>query len=412
MPQITVTVHVDSDRTAAVVNTAHVSSATDDPTPANNTSTVTTTPGQEADLSLEKEHLGAFVPGDQGTYRFTLTDLGPSTARPDIAITDTLPLGETYVSATDVTGTWSCSATGRDLTCTLTGPLAAGDDASVDVVVAIASDVTTDLVNTATVSSPTDDPNPANNTDDDDTGVNTRADLVIAKSHVGTVTAGGDVTYTLAVRDAGPSDSPGPITVTDALPDGLTFDSASGTGWVCDHDTGTITCVRQAGVALGTSAPDITVVAHVAAGAGPATLVNRASVDGPATDPVPANNADTDPTDVVDSANVSVSKEVTGANPVDAGAETEFRLVVHDDGPSDADGITVVDTLPPGLTSVSASGDGWGCQTGDTVITCSRTTIAAGTDAPPVIVRVRVGSGVADSVDPDQPGERLHDDHG
>ncbi len=143
------------------------------------------------------------------------------------------------------------------------------------------------------------------------------------------------------------------------------------------------------------AAPDITIVAHVAPDAGPATLVNIASVDGPDTDPVPNNNTTQDPTEVADQANISLTKRTTGDNPVAAGEDTAFTIVVHNDGPSDADAVTVTDELPSGLSLVSVTGDGWNC-TGDTTILCSRDTVAAGADAPAIVVMVQVGSGVPD----------------
>ena len=67
------------------------------------------------------------------------------------------------------------------------------------------------------------------------------------------------------------------------------------------------------------AAPDITIVAHVAPDAGPATLVNIASVDGPDTDPVPNNNTTQDPTEVADLANISLTKRQHRRQPGDRG---------------------------------------------------------------------------------------------
>ena len=45
--------------------------------------------------------------------------------------------------------------------------------------------------------------------------------------------AGQDATYLLTVQNNGPSDSAGPIVVTDPVPAGTTFVSADGPGWTC-----------------------------------------------------------------------------------------------------------------------------------------------------------------------------------
>ncbi len=245
------------------------------------------------------------------------------------------------------------------------------------------------------MSSPTTDPDPTNNTDDDNTSSVVNVDLAIAKSHVGPVVAGQPVTYTLAVRNNGPSSAVGPVTVHDALPEGMTFVSAVGTDWTCTGSGRSVDCTRAAGIAANTAAPDITLVARVAPDAGPATLVNIADVTGPDTDIDPDNNTDHDPTVITDVANISLTKTTTGDNPVSAGDTTAFTIVVHNDGPSDADAVTVTDALPAGLSLVSATGDGWTC-TGDAVIQCGRDTVASGSDAPAIVVTVRVGSGVPD----------------
>ncbi len=395
-PAVTLVVTVDAGRTAPVVNTGHVTGPSPDPAPGNNTDTVTTTPGTSADLALEKSSTTDFVAGTDGTYRFTVENFGPSDAASPVRVTDTLPAALTFDGFTSVTGSWSCSASGQDLTCTLAGSLAAGDEAVVDVTVAIAPGTTGNLHNVATVGSPTTDPNPSNNTDDDDTASDVRADLQITKTHTGTVVAGQDVAFTLAVRNNGPSDADGPVVVTDVLPAGLAYVSGSGPGWSCTSGTPrVVVCTHAAGLLAGTAAGDLTVVAAVAPDAGPATLRNIASVDGPDTDPVPDNNTDTDDVAVTDQANVSVTKTTTGANPVRAGEEVEFTIAVHNDGPSDADDVSLADTLPAGLTLVSVDTAGWTC-TPTSPLLCSLPTLGAGSDAPALVVTALVGPGVPD----------------
>ena len=78
------------------------------------------------------------------------------------------------------------------------------------------------LTNTATVSSSTTDPNTANDTDTETTTVQARADLSITKDDTpDPVTAGGALSYTITVNNAGPSDAQA-VTVNDTLPGQLT----------------------------------------------------------------------------------------------------------------------------------------------------------------------------------------------
>lgn len=394
LPQIALTVDIPADQLAPVRNEVSVEGPQDD-NPANDDDAVTTDPGTSADLALEKESTGELVAGEQGAYRFTVTNNGPSDAQSPVRITDSLPAMLTYVDFTSVTGAWTCSAAGQDVTCTLTGALADEGIAVVDIAVDVDSAHTGPITNTATVTSATPDPNDANNTDDDDSSVTTRADLSITKSHTGPVVAGQPVTYDLVVSNNGPSLSPETVTVTDTLPAGMTYAGSSGAAWTCTATDQVVTCDLTGALASRTAAPPLSITADVAPDAGPAPLVNAASVDGPLPDPDPDNNNTTDPADVVDLANLTLVKSVAGANPVTAGEQATFEIVVTNDGPSDADTVVVSDALPAGLTLVSADGSGWTCSA-DAPVTCSRDTLGAGLDAPVITVVALVGAGVPD----------------
>ncbi|MFZ2501925.1 MAG: isopeptide-forming domain-containing fimbrial protein [Nocardioides sp.] len=393
LPQITITIDVPSSQLDDITNAASVDGPLDD-NPANDDDSVTSPVATAADLALEKESIGAFTAGEDGLYRFRVTNNGPADAQPDLTITDTLPADLTFVSNTTADG-WACSAVGQELTCTRDTALASGASVVVDVTVAIDQAHVGPFVNEATVASPTEDPNPANNTDADNSDVNGAADLAIAKTHTGDVIAGESVTYDLAVRNNGPSRSPATIVVSDTLPAGMTFVSGTGTGWTCSADGQLVTCELATAVNSGAAAPALTITADVAADAGPATVVNRATVDGPLTDRNPDNNAAEDATEILDRANLTLAKSVSGDNPVVAGETASFEIVVHNDGPSDADSISVTDSLPEGLSLVSATGAGWSCNEGSP-FTCTRASIAAGADAPTITVVARVGAGVAD----------------
>ena len=118
------------------------------------------------------------------------------------------------------------------------------------------------LTNTATVDSPTDDPTPGNNTDTDDVEIQTEADVSIVKSHAGAAHVGDPLEFTLAVSNAGPSEARN-VSVTDTLPVGLEFVSATGTDWTCAAVDADVTCDLTGPLAPDTSAEPITLTVNV-----------------------------------------------------------------------------------------------------------------------------------------------------
>jgi len=146
-----------------------------------------------------------------------------------------------------------------------------------------------DLANTATVSSPTSDPHPGNNSSSTDTTVNRDADLKVSKSAPATATAGNDITYSVNVKNQGPSDNAG-YTLKDVLAAGTTYVSSSAG---CANASGTVTCTST-GLSNG-SDETWTITAHISSGyTDGGDLANTASIDTNATgDSVSGNDSDT-----------------------------------------------------------------------------------------------------------------------
>ena len=82
----------------------------------------------------------------------------------------------------------------------------------------------------------------------------------------------------------------------------------------------------------------------------------------------------------------SLSAKTTSSAVVARGDRISYALAVRNDGPDVAVDVVVTDTLPAGLTFVSAAGSGWACTSAEPVITCSRPQLPAGATAVVTLV--------------------------
>jgi uncharacterized repeat protein (TIGR01451 family) len=103
-------------------------------------------------------------------------------------------------------------------------------------------------------------------------------DLRLTKTHGGAFIRGQTgATYALTVSNIGSASSVGTVTVTDALPAGLTATGVSGSGWNCT--LAPLSCTRSDGLAAASSYAPIALTVSVA-GDAPASVTNTASVSG------------------------------------------------------------------------------------------------------------------------------------
>jgi len=356
-------------------NTATVSTATPDPNSANNSAQAPVTIGTAADLAVAKTAAkNPAVAGTGQTFTITVTNNGPSDAQ-GVTLSDPAVTGLTARSAGATQGT--CTVTGGAVACTL-GTITAAGQVRVTVDGGVDADRTTALTNTATASSTTTDPNPANNTGSVTVPVLASADLALTKSaSPGTIVFGQPVTYTLTTRNNGPSQAVG-ATITDPLPAGLTF-ASSPSG--CTVAASTVTCP------VGTLAPGasntVTFTASTPAG-GSGDVSNTATVTATTPDPNPANNSATAASTSQAQADLSLTKTAS-ASPV-AGGQISYTLTARNNGPSNATGVVITDTIPAGVSVVSAGGTGITCTTAAGITTCPVGALANGQSAVVTIV--------------------------
>jgi uncharacterized repeat protein (TIGR01451 family)/CSLREA domain-containing protein len=355
----------------------------------------------DADVNITKtDGLTEATPGTSHTYTVTVTNPGNHQVD-DAAVADTLPAALTGA-------TWSCAAVGGAVCDQLSGAgdlattvdLAPGSSVVITIEGTIDPSARGAMSNTATVALAAgllEDPNPADNTATDDTTLVPSIDLSLTKTDdVDPVIAGTPLVYTLEVSNAGPSDATG-VEVTDTLPAGVTFASASPG---CVEAAGVVTCT------VGDLAAGATTTLVVSVDVDADTrgqLSNTAGVTAVETDSDPGNDSDTETTDVEASADLELTK--TAPVSVNRGDTFDVTLTVANLGQSDAFGAVLDDPTPQGLVFESATSPcdaGFPCDLGTVDAGASLTitvslTIPADYDGPdPITNTASVSSDTAD----------------
>jgi uncharacterized repeat protein (TIGR01451 family) len=375
----TVDITVTADSIGTVTNSATVQADEFDGRSANNSVSETTTVVGIADLSISKaDSPDPIYAGQTLTYVLTAHNNGPSDA-PSVEVTDKLPSSVAYQSASSSQG--SCSQASGTVTCNL-GALAIGASATIQVNVSAQSSGT--VTNTATISGTTSvDRNSANDSATASTTVSPAADLAITQTDApDPVSIGQPLTYTLTVRNNGPSGATG-VTITDALPAAVTYSSATPSQGSCFQSVpGTVTC-NLGGVANGgTATVQINVVAQTAG-----TVTNTAGVQGAETDLNTGNNSASVSTTITPRADIAVT-QIASPDPATAGSTLTYTVTVRNNGPSTATGVTMTDTLPSSnITYQSATPSQGSCSQASGIVNCALGAIASGATAT-VTIRV------------------------
>ncbi len=167
-----------------------------------------------------------------------------------------------------------------------------------------------------------------------------------------TVAPQGTLNYTIKIDNTGPSEA-ALATFTDTLPANVTY--VSGTvsipGVTLQHSSGIVTA-NLGTVAAGQSIT-ITIQARVGDQA-TGTLVNTATVAAPKEVNL-SNNTDTVSNPLTPLIDLQITKS-DGDDPVEQGSSFQYTLEIRNNGPSNATGVVVTDTLPvTGVSFVSAS---------------------------------------------------------
>jgi uncharacterized repeat protein (TIGR01451 family) len=328
-----------------------------------------------ADLAITKTGPATATAGKDVTYTISITDNGPSNAT-NLVLTDTLPAG-VFLGVITGPNSASCNLVASTLTCH-PGNLANGGSITYTITVHIPSGGvgSSSITNTANITSDQFDPNTANNTSSVTTNIVFVADLAITK--VGSpnpAAAGTNVTYTIGVSNAGPSDANN-VVVTDTLPAGVNFVGSS--PFAC---TGTTVLTCNLGTLVSGGATSFVVVVKIPAnylssrGLQTATITNTAKVTSAATDPNPGNNTASFATKVIEVADLDL-RVTARPNPVHEGGNITYTMTFVNLGPSDAVRGVILQYFPAGFQFVGSTIEP--CGTGGTDVLCRLGDVPAG----------------------------------
>jgi uncharacterized repeat protein (TIGR01451 family) len=218
------------------------------------------------------------------TYSIQVTNRGTHIAT-GVRLVDSLPPGATFVSAVASQG--ACGHTNGVVTCNF-GDVAGHTDTNVVVwatIVATLNQAGT-ATNSLSVLSFGPDQSPADNSTKVLTPVNTASDLAVTMSvPPEVVVLSNTVTFTVTVTNLGPV-AAASTWLTNVLPAGLAFVSATPTVGSCSHANGRVSCsLATLGVNAGAR---VTLVARAIASG---FVTNRANAVASAFDPAPANSS-------------------------------------------------------------------------------------------------------------------------
>ncbi len=342
----------------------------------NNTESKITTVNSGADMALTlTDAPDPVVGGAAISYTLRVSNGGPNVSG-NIVVTNNLPPAVTFGSASG-TG-WTCSHSAGVVTCTRSASIAVAATAPNITITGTVTAGGGNITNSATVapaaSGSVAEPENANNTATVDTAVLPGADVRIATKVVTSASpavAGSNVTYRIDPRNSGPSTATA-VVVSDPLPAGWAFVSATGPNWSCSFSAPNVSCTRATmsvgatdNITLVATAPDTATVGPTGT-----NYNNTASIAASSTDPVAGNNSASRSLLVLpDGANLSLSKSKT-PNPVALGSNMVSTIRVTNNGPRVATGpLRVVESLS-GENFVSASGTGWTCAPAGAVVQC------------------------------------------
>ncbi|MDR2967216.1 MAG: DUF11 domain-containing protein [Methanobacteriaceae archaeon] len=343
---ITLTILATVNRTGTITNFANVTGEIYDTNLTNNYANATIST-LTADLAINKT-VSNSTPNfrDNINYTIIVTNKGPNDAS-GVFVVDILPDGLIFVSASPNIGSYNHTTGIWNI-----GNLMVNQEVTLTITVTV--NKTGTITNFANVTGNEKDENLTNNEANMPINVPSATDLAINKVvSNSTPTLGDNITYTLIVTNNGP-DNATKVNVTDILPDGLLFVSASS----ATYDPVTRVITWNIGDLDAGESVTLTIVVTVTK---TGNITNFVNVIGAEYDIDLSNNdanvtiRAVEPRIVgVTDADLAITKTVNNSSPY-LGDTITYTITVTNNGPDNATGVKVVDILPDGLLFVSAS---------------------------------------------------------
>ena len=250
--------------------------------------------------------------------------------------------GLTFVSGIPTAGTW----TSPNWT---VGILDNGATETIDIIATVnAGTGGTSITNTVSNAQDQTDLNTTTDDDNEVISVNNDADIVLTKTvDDGTPDEGQTITYTITVTNNGAAQATNLI-VTDVLPAGISFVSATPTVGTWSSPNWTIGTLNNG------DTETISITATVDVGSGGTTITNTISNTQDQADNNSTSDDNVEDIIVNNDADIVLTKVTDNPTP-NAGDNITFTITVTNNGPAQAQNLIVSDLLPAGLTLVSGT---------------------------------------------------------
>jgi uncharacterized repeat protein (TIGR01451 family) len=212
---------------------------------------------------------------------------------------------------------------------------------------------------------------------------------------------GSTVTLSGLITNHGPENAPGyGATINMQTSNGLLQLEAVSSDWSCTGSP-SLTCqpVADPSLTVGQSALISGMVFRVPSDAtGELVVCGMAVSENP--DPDPSRASDCHVIQVQDDQDADLVLVKTGDETVYASEQTTYSITVANQGPGEATGVQVVDTLPAGTVFASAGGSQWSCMEDNGQVQCLRdAALASGQTAPDLLITVHA---------PPEPGDIMN----